>query len=990
VIRPVGVSAGGLGLLLSWVGGVAIAQLTGATPVVILLAAGFVLFAAAIVDGCFTMLRTSVGAIVLPHSSTQGEAVAITAEIAAPRSVFLEIRAADHEVAHGWTTTTSFAGQGHFERRGAVDEMTARVRTAGLLGLVWWGRRSIVPIPRHLVAPAVHPSPVGVERTGIASDGDLAGVSGAISGEIDGIRPWQDGDSEKFVHWSSSIRTGELMVHDRRQNADQRWVVRARSGTSSPDDEAGAARRVIVQGIRSGVSVMAAVDDAEPVPIDSIDAAIEWSALAPLGPTRPPARSWRDRFRRVEPDATATAAARWWAGAATLASLWMLAGALQYSVAAHLLVGVGVAASVVVSVRTLVTGELPSILVRTMVALGALGGLALVVAATGRLDGLLAVLRGPLPQLLVILVILHGFECRDRRTIRVGLGISAIVLMYASGLRVDRSIGWWMLAWAIAFGVAMAKLSGPTDAVFRRRPERSVVLPVRTWVLRTTGLGFAAVSTLVVLVVVPVPDGPARLTLPTLIQDAQGVPNTGGIAGPDGQARDAGTAGDEPGIDRAPAGQPGGYSGFAETMDTSVRGDLGDQVVMRVRAPGPAFWRGQTFSRFDGRRWYADTEIGAPRRGPDIEVPPAIGDTRVVDDVAVERFVQTYYLETDMPNVIFHASRPSQVIADTDVWVRPDGALRATTILPSGSIYTVVSNRVRVDDSILRRQGLIGPRLTDLGREVLGRYLEVPDSTSAATIALADELAAGEPSTYDVVLAYEAWMSTNVEYDLHAPLPEPGEDAVDDFLFDSKLGFCEQIASALTIMLRTQGVPARLTTGYVAGTRDEVAGVFEVRSSDAHAWVEVWFPQTGWQAFDPTAAVPLSANADIESVGADLADAVAGYLGDHPGRVPLVVGAGFGLLAAVRLGRVLVLRRRRGRWGTLQDRFAVIASGRGASTGATNPVLAEAWTGADDEVVARLVAERLDRVAFDPTFLDGDDVFAETRKLVGTLRRTDR
>jgi transglutaminase-like putative cysteine protease len=330
------------------------------------------------------------------------------------------------------------------------------------------------------------------------------------------------------------------------------------------------------------------------------------------------------------------------------------------------------------------------------------------------------------------------------------------------------------------------------------------------------------------------------------------------------------------------------------------------------------------------------------------------------------------------------------VIAETDLWVRPDGALRATTILPSGSIYTVVSNRVRVDDSILRRQGLIGPRLTDLGREVLGRYLEVPDSTSAETIALADELAAGEPSTYDVVRAYEAWMSTNVEYDLDAPLPAPGEDAVDDFLFDSKLGFCEQIASALTIMLRTQGVPARLTTGYVAGTRDEVAGVFEVRSSDAHAWVEVWFPQTGWQAFDPTAAVPLSADADIESVGADLAGAVGGYLGEHPGRVVLVIGAGFGLLAAVRLSRVIAFRRRRGRWGTLQDRFAAVAARRGAATGATNPVLAEAWTGADDEVVARLVAERLDRVVFDPTFLDGDAVFAETRKLVGTLRGTDR
>ena len=126
-------------------------------------------------------------------------------------------------------------------------------------------------------------------------------------------------------------------------------------------------------------------------------------------------------------------------------------------------------------------------------------------------------------------------------------------------------------------------------------------------------------------------------------------------------------------------------------------------------------------------------------------------------------------------------------------------------------------------------------------------------------------------------------MSTNVEYDLNAPLPETDEDAIHDFLFDSKLGFCEQIASSLTIMLRTQGVPARLATGYVSGSRDEVAGVFEVRAADAHAWVEVWFPETGWQAFDPTAAVPLSAEAEIESVGGDLAALAPG--GDVAGHV---------------------------------------------------------------------------------------------------------
>lgn len=988
MIRPVGISAGGLGLALGWIGGVAIAQLTGATPVVIVLAAGVVLMAGAVLDGWFSALRTKVGDAALPHASDQGTSVPLSIDVASPRPVFVEVLVHGERVAQGWSGATRFADEATFRRRGAVDELHVRVKTAGLLGLVWWGRRVVVPIGRHLVAPPMHDGRVPIERAGRAADGDLAGASGAISGEIDGIRPWRDGDSEKFVHWSSSIRSGELMVHDRRQNADQQWIVRARSGTADPDEEAGAARRAIAGGLRSGVAVLAAVDQEVPAPIDNLDAATEWAALAPLGVARAPSRSWRDRFRRVEPDATATRQARWWAAAATLVSLLMLTTSLSYTNVAHGSVVLGVLAGAAVSARSLETGEPPSVLIRTLVGIGALAAFVLVVAASGRLDGLLAVLRGPLPQLLILLIILHGFECRDRRTARVGLGISAVVLMYASGLRVDGAITWWLLAWAFTFGVAMAKLSVPTArATSLGRPRRSFA---RTWAVRTSGVGVAGVATVALLAVVPIPDGPARLTLPTLIEDADNVPTTGGIAGPDGESRGAGDATVEPGSDRAPAGQAGGYTGFAETMDTSVRGNLSDEIVMRVRAPEPDYWRGQTFSRFDGRRWYADPQIGTPRRGPTIDVPPADGVIPVGRGVVVDRFVQTYFLETDMPNVVFHAGRPTQVVAETDVWTRPDGALRATTVLPDGSIYTVVSDRVRVDAAILRRQGLIGPQLSDLGREVFARYLEVPASTTPETIALANELAADAASTYDVVRAYEGWLAANVEYDLNAPLPDAGEDAVHDFLFDSQLGFCEQIASALTIMLRTQGVPARLATGYVSGTRDEVAGVFEVRASDAHAWVEVWFPQTGWQAFDPTAGVPLSADAERGSVGADLAGALGGFVGDHPLRVALTVGGLFAAVVALQLLRLAVERRRRGRWGVLQDRFAALAARRGAAGTAPNPALAAAWSGADDESVARDVADRLDRIAFDPAFADEDRIFRDTRKLVSTLRSSDR
>jgi hypothetical protein len=185
-------------------------------------------------------------------------------------------------------------------------------------------------------------------------------------------------------------------------------------------------------------------------------------------------------------------------------------------------------------------------------------------------------------------------------------------------------------------------------------------------------------------------------------------------------------------------------------------------------------------------------------------------------------------------------------------------------------------------------------------------------------------------------------------------------------------------------MLRSQGVPARIATGYIPGVRDRVTGVFEVRASDAHAWVEVWFPESGWQSFDPTAGVPLSADAAAGSIGGELVTGLTDLTARHREQL---VSLGAALLA-VTGGAWLLLtlrrRRERGRWGLLQDRFAHAAGRRGAPTGVPNPELARVWPG-DSGVTAGRVATSLDRAAFDPTFTDDDDSYRRTRELIGSL-----
>ena len=269
--------------------------------------------------------------------------------------------------------------------------------------------------------------------------------------------------------------------------------------------------------------------------------------------------------------------------------------------------GLGTVAGAAVSAKWLTTGEQPSALTRALVGGATVLAVILVVAASGRLNDLLGFMRGPLAQVLIVLIVLHGFECHDRRTIRVGLAISSIVVMYASGFRVDGSIGWWLAVWALCFGIGLSKLSTPT-VVERPATTSAARLDFARWMPRVTAVGGGLVATAAILIVVPVPSGPANLTLPTLIEGADDVPLPGAVAGPDGEVRDGSDAPRLGDPSRAPAGQAGGYTGFAQEMDTSVRGALSDDVVMRVRAPEPDFWRGQTFARFDGRRWYADDD----------------------------------------------------------------------------------------------------------------------------------------------------------------------------------------------------------------------------------------------------------------------------------------------------------------------------------------------------------------------------------------------
>ncbi len=218
------------------------------------------------------------------------------------------------------------------------------------------------------------------------------------------------------------------------------------------------------------------------------------------------------------------------------------------------------------------------------------------------------------------------------------------------------------------------------------------------------------------------PDGPASLGLPALSTGTD-VTSPGALVGPDGRPSDSTPSNGT----RGALGQAGGYLGFSESLDTSVRGDLGDELVMRVRSPEPAFWRGQTFADFDGRTWTVSPATGRPRQGPDIAIPPTLGD-QTNPNLESDELIQTYFVETDLPNVIFAAHRATTLIFDGMVWTRPDGALRSDVTLTEGSVYTVLSQRVRVTPELLRDQGDVAAVFASFddpgAQSVLAPYLD--------------------------------------------------------------------------------------------------------------------------------------------------------------------------------------------------------------------------------------------------------------------------
>lgn len=511
----------------------------------------------------------------------------------------------------------------------------------------------------------------------------------------------------------------------------------------------------------------------------------------------------------------------------------------------------------------------------------------------------------PLAELFVWVQVLHSLHVPARRDLMFSLASSGAMLSITAALSVSPLLGIWMALWAVGLvlSLTLAYRSQLTDVPALESNPAALTAGVTGSVARLVSM--VVIVGMILFFVLPAARSSRAFTFPMNLPSSIPLPNPGGFSNPSlGNGGQSGTGSDA--SNRAAFG----YFGFAEQLDTGLRGRPNDQLVMRVRAPAPAFWRGQTFDTWDGRTWtLSDDDASVVGGNAPITTRPTLGDDRPFG----EEFIQTFYLEAVGPNVVFGAYRITDVyFPERFLFQLTDGTLRSGVELGSETVYTVVSHRPHVTETALRSAD---PLVHGVPDDIADRYLQLPDVPDNV-VELARTVTASAPTTYDKVRALEAWMAANTTYSLDIPPLPPGADAVEHYLFETQQGFCEQIGSSLVVMLRSQGIPARLVVGYVPGDRNPFTGLFEVKASDAHSWAEVWFPGIGWQGFDPTAAVPLSGDAEPPTTaGAGVLD----YLSTRLPRIAstLAWGLRVGLVGGVALvlvsiaGRLFEQRRRR-------------------------------------------------------------------------------
>lgn len=309
-----------------------------------------------------------------------------------------------------------------------------------------------------------------------------------------------------------------------------------------------------------------------------------------------------------------------------------------------------------------------------------------------------------------------------------------------------------------------------------------------------------------------------------------------------------------------------GRSGLSASMSPGSISHLAlsDELAFRVKFTGSIpkreqlYWRALAMSNFDGKTWTPDL------------YPPALQNSQL--ETSGDAISQEITLEPSNNHYLFGldsvAAAPQLPYARSQI--QRDGNLHSSTPISQRLRYQVQSYT----------QYRLEPQLSTAR---LLQHLHLPPDSNPRTLKLAQNWVSTLPKTEDKIHAVLTMFRTeNFFYTLEPPLL--GQHSVDEFLFSTRVGFCEHYASSFVVLMRAMRVPARVVSGYQGGSHNPHDNYYEIRQSDAHAWAEVWLAGQGWIRIDPTAAVAphrIVKNLAATQAPSGIARIVEHYLGEN-------------------------------------------------------------------------------------------------------------
>jgi len=280
-------------------------------------------------------------------------------------------------------------------------------------------------------------------------------------------------------------------------------------------------------------------------------------------------------------------------------------------------------------------------------------------------------------------------------------------------------------------------------------------------------------------------------------------------------------------------------------------------------------WRGVALNRFDGRMWSNGFQPNVVRPGRDGTYRLASATEEATSPATPARRIRyTVLMEPLGANVFFLAERPKTLSGNyRELSTDAGGAVYNLDTEHPVNRYSAESEPVVPDEDALR----LAPSTIPGGMD---EYLKLPP-LDIRILKLAEEVTASAAGNYEKAAAVERYLRTHFGYTLELPRRIP-EDPLAYFLFERKKGHCEYFASSMAVMLRSLRIPSRLVTGFRTGEFNDLTGQYVVRASNAHSWVEAYFPGAGWVSFDPTPAAGLPSHSGWSRIQL-YADAAASF-----------------------------------------------------------------------------------------------------------------